>query len=220
MRGGTNFIDLTGTKFGRLLVIRRAKNRNKESTCWLCVCDCGEERIVYSQSLRSGYTKSCGCLQRDVARGHRFGLRHGMHGTSEYRSWRSMKMRCLLPTYRQYQHYGGRGIAVCDSWMKFENFFSDMGFKPTPLHSIDRIDNDGDYEPRNCRWATDVEQNRNKRPNTRIRNGNHLLTFKGETMPLIAWAERVGISRITLGSRLKHGWSAERALSEPVSRSR
>ena len=152
-------IDLTGQKFGRLIAIEKTDRRSgKGSIVWKCKCDCGKETFVSSSSLRSGNTQSCGCLNKELV------TTHGMKNTSEYRSWQSMKDRCYNPNYNQFKDYGGRGIIVCDRWKdSFENFFSDMGPKPSNKHSIDRIDNDGNYELGNCKWSTAREQVRNRR---------------------------------------------------------
>lgn len=131
--------------------------------------------------------KSCGCLKGN--------LKHGMSGTKTYASWAQMKTRCLNINASGYKYYGSRGIKVCKRWLKFENFYADMGDKPTPSHSIERRNNNGDYEPGNCKWATISEQNNNKRNNV-------ILTYKGASMNLSQWAEKLGISRACLWDRV------------------
>ena len=127
----------------------------------------------------------------------------------EYMAWAQMKLRCLNPKSPKYPRYGGRGISVCSAWLEFDAFIADMGARPSPDHSIDRIDNDGDYEPSNCRWATRTQQQRNREANRR-------LTHDGETATLAEWAERLGISTATLYSRVgRLGWSVEKALTTP-----
>ena len=133
-----------------------------------------------------------------------------MTGTSEHNIWRAIKARCHSVGSVSYAWYGGRGIRVCERWFdSFENFFADMGPRPSKAHSVDRIDNDGNYEPGNCRWATRKEQQRNKR-------NNRLITYNGETMCLEAWADRLGIGWATIHERLDRGWSVADALSRPI----
>lgn len=149
-------INLMGQKFGRLTVIEPTEKR-KGGIVWKCVCDCGNKREVSAGILRSGRAISCGCWRRKRT------VKHGCSRlgfvTPEYRTWYSMKRRCLNSNNKFYKYYGGRGIIVCDRWLNsFENFLEDMGERPNPELSIDRINNDGNYEPNNCRWATQKEQ--------------------------------------------------------------
>ena len=129
-----------------------------------------------------------------------------MRYTPEYRAWTGMRYRCRTQTSEEWSCYGGRGIIVCERWDRFENFFSDMGGRPSPKHSIERINNDGNYEPGNCKWATCVEQNRNNR-------NNRIIRFKNQTMTLGEWANILGIGATTLSNRLSL-WNKERALTE------
>ena len=162
--------DIRGLRFGRWLVVGSAPVRLAGITKWACRCDCGTERMVAGGHLRGGRTNSCGCYNREVA-GRRALERSTTHGHSprgkaspEYRAWRSMLNRCDHPCVNSYERYGGRGITVCSRWREsFEAFLADMGPKPSPKHSVDRIDNDGNYEPGNCRWATPIEQAQHKR---------------------------------------------------------
>lgn len=166
-------IDLSGKKFGRLLVIEQVKQRtSNRQVKWKCLCDCGNTVYPLGNGLKRGSTKSCGCLSRDSSR-----ERNSTHGqnrrdgkrTAEYRVWSNMKYRCFNPNYKEFHYYGGRGITVCERWLKFENFYEDMGKRPSPKHSLDRCPNvNGNYEPSNCRWATTHEQANCKRNNVWI----------------------------------------------------
>ena len=211
------FIDLTGKKFNRLTVVKKAENVNG-LTAWLCLCECGNEVVLAGKYLKSNNTKSCGCLKLEglTNRSLRHGATTGRTMTPEYRVWAQMKKRCLNPKCRGYENYGGRGIEVCSRWNSFENFLDDMGKKPAPNYSIERIDVNGNYEPGNCEWIPFENQCNNKRT-------SHLVTAFGETKSMMAWAkdERCSVSYTTLRGRLnEYGWTPERAITAPGIRER
>lgn len=162
-RGGNNFIDLVGMRFGRLTVIELSQRKSHGNLLWLCHCDCGGSKEVTGCNLKSGNSTSCGCFKRENV--SKTFLRHGQSrsGATEYGIWKGMRKRCNNINSPRFKDYGGRGIAVYDRWRDFENFYADMGPRPSLQHSIDRIDVDGNYEPDNCRWATHLEQRKNRR---------------------------------------------------------
>lgn len=188
--------DLTGKRFGRLLITELSHIKNK-CAYWKGICDCGNEKITNSKSLQNGHCKSCGCIRSETTRDLK--MSHGMTKTTEYGIWINMKARCYRKQSTSYKNYGGRGIKVCDRWLNsFENFISDMGLKPSKRHSIDRIDVNGDYNPENCRWATTEQQFRNKR--TAL-----LLEIDGEVKTITEWARWFDISYCTVYKRKKKG---------------
>lgn len=201
---GRQLIDLTGQLFGHARALHYIRAEKK----WACVCTrCGRSFATFGGNLRSGRTQSCGCTLVTHGQSSR-----GIGKASPtYVSWLRMRQRCRNPRHVYFRNYGGRGITVCDRWRdSFENFLADMGERPEGT-SLDRIDNARGYEPGNCRWASRPEQQRNT-------SRNHLLTFRGETHSIAEWGEITGISRRTIRTRLRIGWSVEDALTLPPSR--
>ena len=200
-------IDITGQKFGRLTVVERSGSKKGEGVLWRCACDCGGEVETTGKKLRSGNTKSCGCIVKDIlAVRNKTSARHGLTNTPTFTAWVNLRQRCLNPNHSSYSDYGGRGIKVCDRWLEsFENFLADMGEKPVGM-SIERNDVDGNYEPTNCRWATSKEQGNNKR-------SNRFVSHEGRTQTVAQWAAEIGISRQALRHRLDSGWSEKEALT-------
>lgn len=204
--------DLTGRRFGRLVVRGLAPpegggGRRK----WLCRCDCGGLKPVYPSRLVSGRVRSCGCLLAATGRRPAYqNARHGMTDRPLYQVWRQMIARCHSLRHKQFADYGGRGITVCARWREsFEMFAKDMGPRPSPRHSVDRIDNNRGYELGNARWATQREQSLNTRANV-------FLEFQGERRTQTEWAEITGIGLMTIRRRLERGWGVEKALLTPV----
>lgn len=209
MAAPTSFKNLSGQRFTRLLVVAQADSDRNGNARWICQCDCGRTTISHGFSLRNGASKSCGCLTGEQAAKRNF--RHGGYGSPAYRAWAYMLQRCTNPKTRRYSRYGGRGITVCERWREFPAFLEDMGPRPSPEHSLERKDNDGNYEPGNCVWATKSEQNSNK-------SNNHYVIYKGERMSLVQ-AIRAAGDVVTLGGvqgRLRRGWGVQESIETPA----
>ena len=200
-------IDLSGERFGKLSVLSYHSTTSYGATAWKCKCDCGKEVIALSNNLRKGSTKSCGCAQhKGVIR------KHGQCGTRLYSIWCGMKRRCNGINTHAYADYGGRGISVCAEWVDsfetFKKWAAENGY--TDALSIDRIDNDGNYSPENCKWATRKTQCRNRRSSTRV-------SYGGKNLTLPEWEEETGIKSETMRNRINNlGWSVEKALTTPI----
>lgn len=204
--------DLPQRRFARLTIQSLYRSNGKLRA--VCICDCGADHAAPLYALKSGNTKSCGCLQREIRQTN--GEKNKVHGaasngrqTREYRSWEAMRSRCLNPKDQAFARYGGRGIKVCKAWDSFVTFLSDMGTRP-PGTTIDRIDNDGNYEPGNCRWATRKIQAMNKRSTL-------LISLNGETLPMMEACHRHGKPYPLIHDRMRRlGWTAENAFSKPI----
>jgi len=210
--------DLRGQRFGRLVAIEPLSERKHGHIEWKCKCDCGNFCSVSVGNLSRGVTKSCGCLHRELLANRN--KKHNKSYTRLYGVWRAMKARCYNPNVAAYKDYGGRGISICEEWREDFQAFYDWAIvngydenAPRKACTIDRIDNDGNYCPENCRWIDWNSQQNNK-------NNNRMLTYKGETHNVAEWCEITGISRRTLMSRLNMGWSIEDALSKPIDNSK
>ena len=212
----SKFIDITGQRFGRLVVVKRAENNKEGRTRWFCKCDCGVEKIVNRKTMIGGYAKSCGCLRKETTR--KRSQTHAMTGSHFYVKWENMKIRCLYKKGDRYRYYGERGIKVCERWKKFLNFKDDMyesylkhveefGERDTTL---ERANFDGNYNKNNCCWKTLGEQANNK-------SSNRFITFKNQTMTLSNWSQKLNIEQDTLRMRLdKCNWTVEKTLTTPV----
>lgn len=182
--------DLTGKRYGHLVVVSLHSSDNYVYK-WLCKCDCGNDKIVTRNALTTGCTNSCGCLKKELQ------TIHGMWKTPEYRTWIRIKTRCENKNTPYYYNYGGRGISVCERWSNsFENFYSDMGERPTPQHSIERKDNNGNYEPSNCVWETRCKQQQNIR-----KQKNNTSSVNG-----VSWHTKIKryVASITINSKYKY----------------
>lgn len=209
-KGGVmQLIDLTGKRFGYLTVIKRDGAKGKvgskvKHVTWLCSCDCGKTIVTRGAELRRGGTKSCGCYRRAWSK--KKNTTHGKFGTPVYRSWQSMVARCNNPSTGCYHNYGGRGITVCSRWLSFENFFADMGEKPKN-RTLDRIDNEGNYEPGNCRWANHEEQATNQR---RVK----LIETSQGKLSMTQIAKIAGVTQCAIKYRLRSGLRGDELLAQ------
>ena len=213
---------MIGNKIGRWTIINGPILRTeygRQTKWYFCRCECGTEKKVRANSLQQKRTQSCGCLRTErLHRGinhHQYKHGHTINGkrSKEWRTWNSMIRRCTYPSMDDYERYGGKGIKVCKRWRNsFEAFLDDVGYSPSQKHSIDRIDNDGNYEPGNVRWATPSEQTRNS-------SKARFITFEGKTLTMGEWAKNMNINRQTIQMRIDHyGWSVHNALTKSVRR--
>lgn len=200
-------LDITGEKYNRLTAIKFVGNNKWGQRDWLFQCDCGKKHIASLIVVRRGSCKSCGCFYKET-RG-KYHKTHGESNSPSYRAWIGMRARCLNKNNPRYSDYGGRGITICKRWNSFENFYKDMGDRPNGK-TLDRRDNSMGYSPDNCRWATKLEQNNNKRDTISIK-------YNGETLSLSSWARRLGLKRQTLYNRYcLLGWDEKRSIETKV----
>lgn len=201
MAGNPQVKDMTGKVFGYLTVIQRnGSYRNTTRAAWLCRCKCGKETTVAGDNLRGGKSTSCGCKSNEAK------FTHGKSGSRVFNIWNGMLQRCTNKRCKAWKHYGGRGIKVCERWMTFENFYADMG-EPSGDLSLDRIDNDGNYEPGNCRWATWSQQMRNQRQRTMQKHD----TPEGP-MTIYEIMDRTGLTHAAVSYRIKMGFPPDQIL--------
>lgn len=192
-------------RFSRLVVVRRV-DTGKSGHWYECRCDCGKSTIAIAAKLKNGHKQSCGCLRDE----RWLGVTHGRHGTPEHGVWEGIKRRCLMPNEPAYRHYGGRGIKMDERWQKdFGAFLADVGCRPSPKHTIERLNVNGNYERGNVAWVTMKAQSRNKRNNRHI-------TIDGRTLILVEWCEMYGIDPKNVVARERIGWDIKRAIMTPV----
>ena len=208
-------IDLTSQKFGRLFVIERAGADSHGTAKWLCRCDCGTEKVIRGDKIRSGEIQSCGCLSRELrrARALSMGKKNVTHGLSYdrlYQIYQNMLRRCYEEENEKYYRYGARGICVCDEWLQDKNSFFEWALSSGYDKSltIDRIDVDKGYSPENCKWSTPKEQANN-------RSTNVILKYNGESHTIAEWSDVIGTLASTLYARRDRGWSDDQILSTP-----
>ena len=214
-------MDIIGKKFNRLTVLELVGTDKYGNTKFLCECDCGNRKILLGSKVKGGRTKSCGCLHSETARNNT--KKHLSSHTKLYSVYAQILSRCFCKTNKNYHNYGGRGITVCAEWADKENGFDSFykwaiqnGYNANAEFgkcTIDRIDNNGDYEPNNCRWVDIKTQANNKRQ-------NHLITFNGKTQNVTQWATELGFTKSTLFNRIRKGWSIEKMLTTPVKKYR
>lgn len=194
---------IPGKLYGRLIAVEIVGRRPNRDLLWICKCECGAEKVIGGSNLITGMTRSCGCLRREKSPPNKT---HGMSGKGEWNVWCQMRQRCNNPNNHAYHRYGGRGIRVCERWASsFEAFISDMGPRPSRRHTIERIDNNGDYHPGNCKWATYAEQSINT---SHVR----LLDYNGRILPIAEWSRVTGVNASVISARLKRGWALGQAL--------
>lgn len=205
----SNVQSLIGHKYNQFTVLAYA-GFQKGKTCWVCQCECGSQKVIRGNNLRTGTSRNCGCVRRKkiTERCTKHGMATKANRSFEYGVWAGMLTRCKNPENPLYRNWAGKGVKVCQEWQSFENFHRDMGNSPSKKHSLDRINSNGDYCPENCRWADRTTQNNNRRDNIRV-------SWQGRTWTITELATFVGVPRKLLAQRISNGWDLEKALRTP-----
>ena len=204
----SNKVDLTGNRYGRLVVVKDSLRRKNSCVMWECLCDCGNTTYVITSHLKSGAIRSCGCLRKEE---NKVRLKtHGLSKSRLFRIWAGMISRCKNKTQSGYKNYGGRGISVCKEWNDSFSVFKDWAFAHgyNDNLTIERIDVNGNYCPENCKWITKAEQNNNTRQ-------SHFVTIEGKTLTIKQWCDVYGISDKVVRCRIRRGWSEVNAITKP-----
>lgn len=204
-------IDLTGRRFGRLTVISHHHKNSYDVSYWLCKCDCGKVKVVRGSAMTTGIVKSCGCYNQELRHLRKTNFKHGFsHKERLYDIWENMKRRCNSPKNARYDFYGGKGISVCNEWLhdyvSFRLWALSNGYSDSL--TIDRINNNGNYEPSNCRWATAKVQENNM-------SRNHILYYNGVSHTISEWASILGMTYSAVNHRVQRRWSMERIVLTP-----
>jgi hypothetical protein len=199
---GNRFKDLTNIRFGKLLAIKPIKKHDNSKYYWECICDCGNTKIIMSSNLLRGISTTCGCGKIKIGEKTR---KHGMAKTRIFKIWAGIRKRCTNSKCKTYPLYGGRGISISPRWDEFINFYNDMKDGYSDNLSLDRINPNGNYEPGNCRWATQKTQNRNRR-------NNNYISLNNEIKTLSEWAEISGVNSSAIRYRINNGWDTQKAI--------
>lgn len=203
---GNRFKDLTNIRFGKLLAISPVRKPYNKKYYWECICDCGKKTIVLSSNLTRQNSTSCGCARGNIGE---LTTKHGMTKTRMFKIWTGVRKRCTNPRCKSYKNYGGRGIILSPKWNNFIHFYNDMKEGYADDLSLDRIDHNGNYEPGNCRWATQKTQNRNRR-------NNHIVVCENQHKTLAEWSELSGVNYTVIAYRIKNGWDIKKAIYTPT----
>jgi hypothetical protein len=202
IKKGNRFRDLTNIRFGKLIAIKPIKKSYDTKYYWECICDCGKTKVIMSSNLVRGISTTCGCGKIKIGE---ITTKHGMTKTRIFKIWAGVRKRCTNPRCKSYNHYGGRGIKISDKWNNFMDFYNDMKEGYADNLSLDRINPNGNYEPGNCRWATQKTQSRNRR-------NNHIIEYKSESKTLAEWSEISKVPSNAIKYRIQNGWDIGKAI--------